>query len=469
MLLKLEWSGLFACGLILTLSWSLPADQECPIHTTLELADGSSQPVYLLTPGQMTIVDPNAPDSIVAPGKQYPYYNWLCAWFALPIRTGGHYAVYAAPRDIEYGQPVREWRAVMGVHAGLEDLTEPGIHGSAVTQLARKRGEPDVFVFRGESNQVWAAELILSSSQVDKALTVGAMRAELLAPGQSRSGHLAQPGKGQRDLPLALYQLVTTPGEDYELTLDADEACRLLRLTEVSPTAWRLSSSMDWVVGEYQVPIANLFTAEPDTTYLAMVMLTAERSDYKLDFEQIVAGEPAVAWKTIQDDDGEQDSQWGQVSTRQEVLYKQLVLPDDPTTIKHATIQYRMGSQPWDWDSNKSLGQGAPADKQWSDLLIHLNDHLILKRPLDEVGSMGWYEFAVDPSLLRPDVNLVTFTKEGSQECFYLAIDLDSDHDRSYCTLGGEVLEDELRPCVECNYHVGGHGEYMVRLKYLSK
>ena len=449
--------------LMVGLACTVAAAQELPVHTTARLPDGSTQPVYRLVPEQRVMLDVptrSATDNFTR-WRRYRWSTWDRAWFALPIEQAGYYAVFGATRKLGPDQ-LYEDQTLLGVYDRLEAVTRPNMQRSHVLRLPLRRHEPDLFVFRGEPGQLWAAELVMGSDRKDKPVVVGATRADVISPEQTRHGRL------ERDFPFALFELDTSPGEGYELALQSDETIGLILLEEAGPTAFRVLSSSKPLRGEYATPVLAAFAARRGTGYLAMLMLNAEKGDYGLHFRQTATTAQAPLWHVIRDDDGEQDSAWGQVSGKAHVLRKELVLGEDPAEVKMALIQYRIGSDPYDWDSSSALGMGTPADKQWGDLEIYLNDHLALRRPLDEAGRSGWYEFAIDPAWLKPGVNSISFTKEGGNDCYYLAIDLDTDYDRSYCTLDGEVLEEELRPCIECKHHVGGHGEYMIRLKYLT-
>ncbi len=434
--------------------------QELPVYTTATLPDGSTESVYQLTPGQPTAFE--VPQTSTERWKRYRLCTWDRRWFALPIEADGYYVLCGAVRKFEKGQPYYEERNVLGVYDQLTDITQPGIRYSDVIKFPLARKAPDIYVWRAQAGQLWATQLVMHSSRGCH-YSIGADKASVLKAGASIHGHISA------QFPVALFELDTVVGSRYEFTLNTDESVSLFRLIEASPTAMRVVSSLNPVAAEYQVPIADVFTAEPDTKYLAMVLLTEGEGDYELHFRQREASQGPAVGQIIKDDDGEQDSHWGQVSGGNQVLYKQIVLDEDPGDIRQAVIQYRMGYDPYDWTSGESFGS-APADKQWPDLEISLNDHLVLKRSFDEVARAGWYEFCVDPAFLKEGVNIISFTAEsGGRACYYLGIDLDSDYGRSYCALDGQVLENELRPCITCNHHVFRPGEYMVRLKYLTK
>ncbi len=54
-----------------------------------------------------------------------------------------------------------------------------------------------------------------------------------------------------------------------------------------------------------------------------------------------------------------------------------------------------------------------------------------------------------------------------SNDSSYIPLDLDTDHDRSYLKYKGQIIEDELGLGHRTAVEVGGHGEYLVRLKYM--
>jgi len=65
---------------------------------------------------------------------------------------------------------------------------------------------------------------------------------------------------------------------------------------------------------------------------------------------------------------------------------------------------------------------------------------------------------------------VVRFTEEdGKEDWFYLGVDLDTDYDRSYISHNDKIIRDELAPGYGKYATIGGHGEYMVRIKYMMK
>ncbi len=450
-------------AMVVALSCHRLLAQDLPVYTTATLPDGSTESVYQLTPGQPTTFE--VPQISTERWKHYRLCTWDRRWFALPIETEGFYAICGAVRKFGPSGPrFYEERNVLGVYDRLEDITRPSMSRSDVIKFPLRRKAPDIYIFRGEPGQVWATQLVINGTQPTNTFTIGAEKAIKLSPDTTHHGQIAT------DLPLTLFELYTQVGKTYKLTLNARETIGLFRLAATGPTAVRILSSTNSIKGEYSMPLADVFTAQPDTRYLAMVLLTGEEGEYDFQFREVAtSAKGAAAWQTIKYDDGEQDSMWGQVSGGNEVLYKEIVLAEDPANIRQAVIQYQMGYDPYDWASQNYF-DGAPADKEWPDLEVYLNDQLVLKRPFDEVATAGWYELSVDPAILKHGTNVISFTAEsGGGACYYLAIDLDSDYGHSSCALDGQILKDELRPCITCSHHVFRPGEYIIRLKYLTK
>jgi hypothetical protein len=217
-------------------------------------------------------------------------------------------------------------------------------------------------------------------------------------------------------------------------------------------------------------PVVFRWTAAAQTTYLAMMRPQSGEGSYEVAFTESSPVGGQYGWTVLQDDDGEVDARGGEVLGADWSLYKELILPEDPGDIAEAVLQYLVVCEPYDTISglHPNWPQHPPESKQWPDLEAYVNDALVLKAPLDEVAMRGWYNIRIDPSVLRRGPNVIRLTQEaGGNDSFYIALDLDNDHDRSYLEYKGEILEDELGPGRRTAVEVGGHGEYLVRLKYM--
>ena len=466
--MTLSWQHMSVLALVaaVAVSCQTTVAQDLPVYSGVKLPNGVMKPIHQLSPGQTSQFQ--VPD-VWAPGTQprmngYPYSKWGRNWFALPTEVEGYHAICSS---------VDEQRTFLSVYRRVEDITRPGMRESHMVKFPleydREHFEvPDIYLFRAQPSQVWGVELIVYTGIGPRVVTVGAKRAELVRPGQTRTGRLPEV------LSMALFELDTGAGGNYQLTMDGNEKMRLYLLAEASPTAIRVVTQRSLIRGQYPAQLGVSFAARPGTGYLAMVMIKAQEADYELHFDKMAPGASPTVWQQVRDDDGEQDSDFGQITGPDTVVHKELVLEEDPANVSSAVIRYRIGGNPYDSATATFFDRDAPADKQWPDMEVYLNDHLVLKRPLDVAAPRGWHEFAVAPSLLKPGVNLISFTREaeafdGDWDCYYVAIDLDSDYDRSYSERSGKLYKDRLRPPYIGGSTVGGHGEYMVRIRYQTK
>jgi len=459
--------------------------QDLPVYTTVKLPDGSTEPVYQLQPDQPATFE--GPEMSVERWKHYRWCTWDRWWFALPIETTGYYVIYGAVRKFEPGE-VRfyEQRTVLGVYDRLEDITQHGMRCSDVVKFPLDRKGPDIYIFRAEPGQVWATQLLRSGPLPTNTYTIGAAKAPLLTANNAHVGQLSE------EFPVALFKLDTQAGANYDLTVTADTDLDIYLLKASRSTAVRVAASEAGVMLTDQTPTVFCWTAVPRAKYLVMIMLKpGDEGSYNITLtENVVVGPPTnedsaeiiftgsstpgkqYGWSVIQDDDGEEDARGGEVFSPDWSLYKELVLAQDPAYIKTAVLQYKIGCEPYDERTGLHLNwpQHPPATKRWPDLEVYVNDVQVLKGPLDEVAVRGWYSLRIDPNVLRRGVNVIRFTEEpGGADSFYIALDLGTDHDRSYLKYKGAIVAEELGPGRRTAAQVGGHGEYMIRLRYLSK
>ena len=353
-----------------------------------------------------------------------------------------------------------------GVYASAERLVGPGLVYSDVVPIAYA-GLPRFYMWHAAARQSWytvARREVFATEAESQSAKAGTAQYEL-ALLSAASVHSDHPVNGRLDAaqPLGVFEPQVEPGVGYVLALDSSGQVDydLVLLREESPRAFRVvRASCSKSLGTEQEAEALLFAPNAPGAYVALVALAAGEGDYRLTLRAARPGEEKrFVWQEIADDDGEQDSYWGQVTSSASALYKVLVLDTDPGEISRARLAYRMGTEPYESSLKQPLGSGAPAEGDWSHLLIYMNDELVLDRPLPEVAVAGWHEVSIDPKLLRRGENVVKLTN-GGNDYFYLAIDLDTVHGRSYCSFRGEVRKDTLRPTKEV-----GPGEYMVRLK----
>ena len=353
-----------------------------------------------------------------------------------------------------------------GVYASAERLVGPGLVYSDVVPVAYL-GVPRFYMWHAQARERWYTVMrrdVFATEAQEQSAKVRTAEYELalLAVG-SMEPEGAVTGRVTASQPLQAYALEVERGAGYVLALDSSGQVDydLFLLREASARAFRVArASCSKSLGTEQESEALLFRADAPGPYVALVALAAGDGEYRLTLRRARPGEDKrFVWREIADDDGEQDSYWGQVTSPASALYKVLVLDSDPSTISRARIAYRMGTQPYESSLKQYLGRGAPADAEWSHLLIYINDELVLDRPLPEVAAQGWHEVSIDPKLLLRGENVVRLTDSGN-DYFYLAIDLDTVRARSYCSVRGEIRKDTLRPSKEV-----GPGEYMVRLK----
>ncbi len=471
-------SAKYACSccvwLVFVVLLCLPAaaEPELPVYTTVKVLDGSTQPVYQLDPGQaITFQIKPTPEGNFARWKRYRWCTFDRRWFAIPIEQAGYYVVSGVPRKYKYTEGGGGFdRQLLGVYDNIEKIIRPGNKYSDVVKFPIKRENPDIFIFRGEPGQVWATQLVIrGSGQVNgKKLdySVGAYKGQLLTLGGTVSGQLSE------EFAMGLIDLDTQPGQTYELTADADADFEFCLLQATSPTAVRVLASQTRTVGQQQIPSIFCWTAEDNKKYLALVRFPSGAGRYEAKLGVGVPQAGRYGWSIIQDDDGGMESQRGQLLSSEWSLYKELILEDDPAQIKLAVIEYLMGWDPMDTISGYHLNWPThpPETKEWPDLEVYVNENLVLKRPYDEVANQGWHNFSINPAVLKQGVNVVRFTEEdGKEDWFYLGVDLDTDYDRSYISHNDKIIRDELAPGYGKYATIGGHGEYMVRIKYMMK
>jgi len=456
-------TSLFAC--LFVLLGALGLADELTQHSAIVLPSGAQHPVYLLAHHE-AVAAPTLVTALVKPqednlakfsGMRYPTSDR--AFFVLPVNKPGYYLISGG----------------FGVYEELSQISGAGVSYSDMTVLpVTDKRCPETYIFRSEAGQTWATQILMPGDlwqhtrsgyeAPEKTYRIGAISAGLLEAGQDFTANLAD------KVPAALFELAAEPGQGYHLALttagDADYDLFLLR--SAGPAATRIvEASQSRTIGAQEVAEQIWFKPVAGRTYLALVRLVSGSGDFSLSFSQLAGPLPAAQWTVIKDDDGEKDSFWGQVCSSTAALFKELVVPDDPANIARVMLQYEMGVAPYDPQSQKHLDRGAPADKQWCDLVISLNDTVILQRPLDEVAGVGWHEAAFDAALLVRGTNVFKFTlAPGGNDYFYMCIDLNSAYDRSYCAINGKIDRTTLRPAV--NRHVGP-GEYMVRIKYQKK
>ncbi|MFP3904007.1 MAG: hypothetical protein ACLFWB_07175 [Armatimonadota bacterium] len=429
-----------------------------PVFNTMQLPSGETRPIYALAAHEG--VSPVAPihreqrsrkaNMTHYDGLIYPTQDRV--FFATPIDEDAYYLI----------------TGVSGVYDDTADLTAgPAAQPDVTCVPLMGVDTPQTFVFHAQPGQIWASQVLLDGSRTDpgdnpKTLRAraAAVKAEPLGAGDTVSANLADAA------PEALFSMDVLVGEGYQLSLDCtgDADYDLYLLRPVSNTATVITdASVSRLIHASENAEQLWLVPQEGEEYLVLVRHVSGEGEFSLECEKLDGPPPKPEWTVIKDDDGEQDSYWGQVTSPVAKLHKILVLKDDPADISRAVVQYCMGTEPYDPGSQKALGRGAPEDKEWPNLLVTLNETEILRRPVDEVATHGWHEIAVDPSLLNRGENTVTFALEERGAFFYMSIDLDAGGGRSYCTRGGEVMPDTLRPTP--NRYVGP-GEYMVRLKY---
>lgn len=165
----------------------------------------------------------------------------------------------------------------------------------------------------------------------------------------------------------------------------------------------------------------------------------------------------------VRDDDGTADEGRGHVTGPRSVCRKTLVLDRDPADITAAFIMYYMKHNPYDVGTRKLYG--APAEGvEWTNFVVTLNGHEVLRESLINHGTEGWHELPVDPALLLRGENTVTMTLDGHGSYFYLGIDRSAPRGRSASSVdGGQTFRPNW---LSFNTEEADSGEYMVRLKY---
>jgi hypothetical protein len=164
----------------------------------------------------------------------------------------------------------------------------------------------------------------------------------------------------------------------------------------------------------------------------------------------------------VRDDDGTPDEGRGHVTSPPYVALKVLLLDRDPAGITGAGIMYYMKHDPYDVATRK-LYPGPTEGVKWSNFVVTLNGHEVLRDSLIKYGTEGWHEIPVDPKLLVRGDNRVTMTLDGHGSYFYLGIDRSAPRGRSASSVDyGKTFRPNW---LSFGTKEADPGEYMVRLK----
>ncbi len=203
------------------------------------------------------------------------------------------------------------------------------------------------------------------------------------------------------------------------------------------------------------------------TDWLAVGGAQADPGEYMVRLKLNLAG-AAVAQapervSVVSDDDGVAEGR-GQVEGPPKVCLKVLNLELDPATVTQARIMYSMAVDPYDVASKTCYS--APAEGvKWSNFVVTLNGHEVVRDSLIKYGPRGWHEIPVDPTLLIRGNNRITMALDGGGGYFYLSADRTASRGRSASSLdGGKTFRTNYLNFGD-EVPTGEAGEYMVRLK----
>jgi hypothetical protein len=167
----------------------------------------------------------------------------------------------------------------------------------------------------------------------------------------------------------------------------------------------------------------------------------------------------------VRDDDGTPDEGRGHVSGPPHVARKTLHLDRDPAGITQAWVMYYMKHNPYDV-ATKTLYGAPAAGVKWSDFVVAVNGHEVLRDSLIKHATQGWHEIPVDPALLVRGENTVTMTLADWGSYFYLGLDRSAPRGRS---ASSQDQGRTFRPnWLSFGTKEADPGEYMIRLKLLA-